>query len=1093
MNKNLKRSFVLLIIFISLLPYTLNVLGIDFSSTSIPLNFSSNNAIIASDQHFYALTGALHHALLEWSAVTLAIIAGVAAFIHYYQNKDISIPIIGLALLCAGMTDAFHTLAATRIISATVPNGDFIPFTWAFSRLFNASIMIVGVLLSLWLTRPSTLSVQEGAYEKKFYKNINQTQTLVIISIFFIVLAISAVILAATSQHLPQTTFSNAFITRPYDVVPLALFILSAVLVWFWYQRKASILKFSLLLSLIPEVITQLHMSFGSTALFDNHFNIAHFLKIVAYAILTLGILITLVQSSKKEESDKECSPDKMTSKLSNRVIDTDKLLDVGQVKYSQVLVFSSFTFILAITISIMVSSIYYVDAVKVVQKQEYKTLKNQGDFIELLLKNIYQESKDDLVFLSKMPPIQGMVQSLNQQNKVAYDLWYERLNIIFSQILQKNKDYLQVSYVNYYSKKILLKSEKHKQQNLTHLDPQLEKITNNLFFDDADLQNGRVLFFNDSFHNIVGKSSAPLLHLFIPIYDESNNKLFGLITLQVNFSAYLYDLKLTELSGKKLFLADYQGHMIYKSKSLLNNTLASEQMNLTLQQQFPNLTDAVATNREQLQLGMDGDLIRESSAKGHYRTINLLSESNSQVILLFIQMDQQTLFNKIATVRNRSLQIGFGLAIVALAIALLLSRRLSSALKLITSQVTQYSNTGKTNDLPINALDESGVLARSFHNLLLTQTAQEKALLQQQRALDEHAIVSITDIKGNITYFNDKFMQISGYSEIELLGKNHRILNSGYHDKDFFTQMYKDIAHGKTWQGEICNKAKDGHLYWVNTTIVAFMNSKGRPESYVSIRTDITSNKHNSEQLLAAKIALSEQVSKLKSANVDLNQFAYVASHDLKSPLNGISQLVSWLEEDCHEILPEESQEHLKLLKNRSKRMIVLLNDLLEYSRAGRTEYQVEVFNLAEVVNDIFDLHGNRAAFSCIAQDINLSIQKAPFELVIRNLISNAIKHHDKDGGIIEISAENCDEPEQSYYVIRVQDDGPGIPVSLHDKALEMFQTLQSRDKVEGSGMGLALVKKTVQHHGGTISIDPSEERGTLIIIKWPYTQVSE
>ena len=822
MNKNLKCYFVLLIIFISFLPYTLNLWGIDFSSTSTPLSFLGESTVIGNDQQFYALTGALHHALLEWSAVILAIIAGVGAFVHYYQNKDISIPIIGLALLCAGLTDAFHTLAATRIISATVPNSDFIPFTWAFSRLFNASIMILGVLLSLWLTRPSNMSVNEAGYAAIFNSSINKSQTLLIISVFFITLAISAVILAATSQHLPQTTFKNAFITRPYDVVPLALFILSAVLVWFWYQRKASILKFSLLLSLIPGIITQLHMSLGSTELFDNHFNIAHFLKVVAYAVITLGILITLVQSSKAEESENENLHEEATNKLSNTVIETSKLLDVGKVRYSQVLVFSSFTFLLAIAVSILVSSIHYIDAVKIAQ-------------------------------------------------------------------------------------------------------------------------------------------------------------------------------------------------------------------------------------------------------------------------------EQQALLVEIATIRNRSIQIGVALAIIALAIAIIMSRRLSSALQSITTQVTHYSHTGEVTNFPIHAQDEIGVLARSFHNLLITQAAQEKSLLQQQRALDEHAIVSITDIKGNITYFNDKFMQISGYSEGELLGKNHRILNSGQHDKAFFTQMYQTISQGKTWQGDICNKAKDGHFYWVNTTIVPFMNNKGRPENYISIRTDITSNKHNSEQLLSAKVELSEQVSKLESANVELNQFAYVASHDLKSPLNGISQLVSWLEEDCHEILPEESQEHLKLLKNRSKRMIALLNDLLDYSRAGRTDYQVEVFNLADVVNDIFDLHGNKVSFSCKVQDITLSMQKAPFELIIRNLISNAIKHHDKAEGTIEISVEKSQELEQNYYVIRIQDDGPGIPVNLHEKALEMFQTLQSRDKVEGSGMGLALVKKTVQHHGGTISIDPSENRGTLIIVKWPYIQAIE
>ncbi len=1088
MNKKPKYYLVFFIIFISFLPYALSSLGFDFSSNSIPLHLTGDSDTIGHEQQFYALAGVLHHALLEWSAVTLAIIAGIATFIHYYQNKDISIPIIGLALLCAGLTDAFHTLAATRIISTTVPNSDFIPFTWAFSRLFNASIMIVGILLSLWLTRKSKLNSRERDYEQVVKKRLGQTQLLIIISVLFITLAVSAVIWAATSQHLPQTTFKNAFITRPYDVVPLALFILSAVLLWSWYQRKASTLKFALLLSIIPEVITQLHMSFGSTALFDSHFNIAHFLKIVAYSVLAIGIFITLLQSSKALGSVNECQSEGNINRLPNTLLAADTLLNVGKAKYSQVLVFSSFTFILAITVSVLVSGIYYIDAVKVTQEQQYKTVISQGDFVDSLLKTIYQKSKSDLAFLSKVPPIQGMIQSLSQRDENSYQQWNGRLKSIFSQMLEKDPDYLQLSYISYPSKNELVKSIKKEQVIFSVRDNQLDKMAKDLFFDEVNLQEDKVLFFNDYLNSQIGQYSVPLLYLFIPVYDQGSGKLFGLLTLQVNFSSYLNKLKLGELTGNNLYIADNQGHIIYKVSPSQENSFVDTQKKMTLQQLFPVVANALVKNLTQVQLGIDDDFANNNSVKGYYRKIEVLSQGSHNVVKLFIHLNQQALLIEIDTVRNRSLLIGFGLAIVALAVALLLSRRFSHPLQQIISQMTQYSITGEVNDLPINSQDESGVLARSFYNLLLIQTAQDKALLQQKRAMDEHAIVSITDSKGNITYLNEKFIKISGYSEAELLGKNHRILNSGLHSKDFFTKMYKDISRGNSWQGEICNKAKGGNLYWVNTTIVPFMNNGGRTESYISIRTDITSSKHNSEQLLAAKIKLSEQVNKLEIANTELNQFAYVASHDLKSPLNGISQLVSWLEEDCHELLPEESKEHLKLLKNRSKRMITLLNDLLNYSRAGRTEYQEETFNLAVIANDVFDLHGDRDGFSCIAQDIDLSVQKVPFELIIRNLISNSIKHHDKEVGVIEIKMESCEELNKKYYVIYIQDDGPGIPVSLHEKAQEMFQTLQSRDKTEGSGMGLALVKKTVLHHGGTISIDPSEGRGTLVIVKWPY-----
>ena len=229
----------------------------------------------------------------------------------------------------------------------------------------------------------------------------------------------------------------------------------------------------------------------------------------------------------------------------------------------------------------------------------------------------------------------------------------------------------------------------------------------------------------------------------------------------------------------------------------------------------------------------------------------------------------------------------------------------------------------------------------------------------------------------------------------------------------------------------------------------------------------------------------LKVKTKRLIKSNQDLEQFAYVASHDLKSPLNAIKKLVSWISEDCEKILPDSSKEHLALLVNRTTRMNKLLDDLLDYARIGRHNFAPVPIELKATADEIFSLLDHPVDFKLSVDEQQLLMPRTPLEIVLRNLISNAIKHHDKTSGHIQIS---CTQANNMHHIC-VQDDGPGIPSELFDKALEMFQTLRPRDKVEGSGMGLSLSKKTIEHYGGTLTIESDGIRGTKIMVLWPVT----
>jgi signal transduction histidine kinase len=233
------------------------------------------------------------------------------------------------------------------------------------------------------------------------------------------------------------------------------------------------------------------------------------------------------------------------------------------------------------------------------------------------------------------------------------------------------------------------------------------------------------------------------------------------------------------------------------------------------------------------------------------------------------------------------------------------------------------------------------------------------------------------------------------------------------------------------------------------------------------------------------SKINTEKRSKDLARSNQDLDDFAYVASHDLKAPLRGIDQLASWIAEDISEGNIEQIPEHVGLMRSRVQRLERLLNDLLEYSRANRQPYQPSKINCNQLVNDTFLLISPPVDFSLtIINDLpEFLTLSAPFEQVIRNLLNNAIKHHDKSKGHIKVSVED----DKDYYTFSVSDDGPGIDVTNYDEIFKMFKTLKPRDETEGSGMGLALIKKVVEHYTGSVFVDSVVGEGCTFYFTWP------
>lgn len=472
------------------------------------------------------------------------------------------------------------------------------------------------------------------------------------------------------------------------------------------------------------------------------------------------------------------------------------------------------------------------------------------------------------------------------------------------------------------------------------------------------------------------------------------------------------------------------------------------------------------------------------------------------------------------------------------------------------------------------------------------------KTLKDYTFALDESSIIAITDSKGVILSINDNFCKISKYSREELIGNTHRVINSGYHSKEFFIDLWRTISSGRTWRGEIKNRAKDGQFYWVYTTITPFLDSNGKPLQYLAIRFDITEKKMAEEIMINAltekntilesiddsffavdrnwivtywnnraekmigksksevignnfwdvfadaidslsyikyheaietrqvihfedfyvtlgrwyeisafpsenglsvyfkditerklseirlnelNVSLQKQTKELAISNAELEQFAYVASHDLQEPLRMVTGFLTQLDKKYGSIIDEKGKKYIDFAVDGAKRMRQIILDLLEFSRVGRGEEDQEEIDLNELIDEtkiLFRKQIEEKKAHIQSADLpSITSFKVPLRLIFQNLIGNALKYTRQNvPAEIHINAEETADTWQ----FTVSDNGIGISPEYFDKIFIIFQRLHNKDEFSGTGMGLAICKKIVENLGGTIWIESAEGEGS-------------
>ncbi len=474
----------------------------------------------------------------------------------------------------------------------------------------------------------------------------------------------------------------------------------------------------------------------------------------------------------------------------------------------------------------------------------------------------------------------------------------------------------------------------------------------------------------------------------------------------------------------------------------------------------------------------------------------------------LIAEIPEEVAFAPAAHLRNLMVTLVLATGVTVVIIAIIITGRIVRPIVRL-SHVARLVAAGDLNqEMHTSATDEIGELACSFNEMVSSLKNMFAELSNQKSALDEHAIVSIADIRGNIIHANDKFCEISGHSRDELLGQNHRMVKSGEHPPEFYRELWKTIAGGRVWSGEVRNRARDGSHYWVDQTIVPFLNADGRIERYVAIRTDITRVKEAEEnarrfalELENTNLELGGQKEEAEAMNAELliinaaletarveatvatkakSDFLANMSHEIRTPMTAILGFSENLRNG--DLSESETHEAIETIHNNGGHLLCLINDILDVSKieAGKMKLEQIACSVHEIMTDTAKLMKIRSdaknlVFNTeVIGSIPETIQSDPTRLkqILINIIGNAIKFTD-EGGVRLIARFVPDQvtPSMQFDVV---DTGVGL---TEEQVGRLFQAFIQADstmsrKFGGTGLGLTISKSFAEMLGGNISV---------------------
>ncbi len=717
-----------------------------------------------------------------------------------------------------------------------------------------------------------------------------------------------------------------------------------------------------------------------------------------------------------------------------------------------------------------------YLTISKFAEETAIETIAGETRLSALQIRESYQNIYRDTDVISRTPPIQGLIRSTQNRgvdpiDKSTTTQWKNRLSEIFTTVMSVNSSYTQIRYIGVAANGRELVRVDRKERGIVAIpDDQLQpKEREPYFIAGLNLRPGEAYFSRITLNREYGQVTAdkiPTIRCLVPVF-TGEGSLFGFIIINANYPEIL-SATLSKLNNNRRTYA-FSPHLDYMFKDEQN-------------QLGPfNFRDNYVVNPSQTLLALAKSSKAEDVNIGPaYLSYKVRSYIDFTRNKTFVDVVQQipvaTALKAAKEVQFQTALAAFGLVLFSVIITVYFARRLTAPLEQMTESISHFKlgNNSSKLDLPEGQNDEIGKLATSFQTLLdalFNSEQRTKAVLNT--TMD--AIITI-DKQGIVLSYNPACVKAFGYNPEEVIGQKINMLmpekRAAEHD-DYLSRYHETgVRHAIGYRREVMARHKDGTNFHIELAVSEV--PLGNDVIYTGVIRDITAQKNHERDIHS----LLEQ---LRKSNKELDEFAYIASHDLKEPLRAINNHATLLLEDYGETLEEDGIKRITRTRELCQKMDKLISDLLYFARLGRVDNarrNVNMSSLAQETKELLEdtIEESNAKLSISSDMPTIFCDEVRVGEVFRNLIVNALKYN--DSGAPKIKVGYLDESPPVFYV---KDNGIGIDEEMKDEVFRIFKRLNKpTDYGSGSGAGLSFVKRIVESHGGQIWVESEPGNGT-------------